>query len=147
MTWALDMISKSVHVKQQVSTVTPPTKPFQSQLQPTLPQPYDGSCASGKNFIHACQTYFQLRPDQFPDDQAKVQWAMTYMSRDRAQKWVTRIYNWEMLLANAGVNYIFHRLGQLPSVFLEGVLPPSCGSSSHECVRRNRLLPRHPECR
>ena len=36
MTWALDTISKSVHVKQ---TVTPPAKPFQSQLQPALPQP------------------------------------------------------------------------------------------------------------
>ena len=35
----------------------------------------------------------------------KVQWAMTYMSRDRAQKWVTRIYDWEMLPANTGVNY------------------------------------------
>ena len=30
---------------------------------------------------------------------------MTYMSRDRAQRWVTRIYDWEMLLANAGVNH------------------------------------------
>jgi len=27
------------------------------------------------------------------------------MSRDHAQKWVTRIYDWEMLPANAGVNY------------------------------------------
>jgi hypothetical protein len=30
---------------------------------------------------------------------------MTYMSRDRAQRWVTRIYDWEMLPANTGVNY------------------------------------------
>jgi hypothetical protein len=30
---------------------------------------------------------------------------MTYMFRDRAQRWVTRIYDWEMLPANAGVNY------------------------------------------
>jgi len=30
---------------------------------------------------------------------------MTYMSEDRTQKWVTRVYDWEMLLANAGVNY------------------------------------------
>jgi len=104
MTRALDTISKSVHVKQQTPTVKPPAKPFQSQLRPVLPQPYNGSCASGKNFIHACQAYFQLRPDQFPDDQTKVQWAMTYMSRDHVQKWVTRIYDWGMLLAN-GVNY------------------------------------------
>jgi len=104
MTWALDTISKTVHVKSQPSTVTPTTKPFQSQLRPALPQPYDGSRTSGKNFIHACQAYFRLRLDQFPDDQTKVQWAMTYMSEGRAQKWVTRIYDWEMLPANASVN-------------------------------------------
>jgi len=105
MTRALDMISKTVHVKTQPSAVIPTTKPFQSQLRPALPQPYDGSRTSGKNFIHACQAYFRLRPDQFPDDQTKVQWAMTYMSEDCAQKWVTRIYDWVMLPANAGVNY------------------------------------------
>jgi hypothetical protein len=30
---------------------------------------------------------------------------MTYMLQDHAQRWVTRIYNWEMLPANTGVNY------------------------------------------
>ncbi len=105
MTQALDALSKSVHVKQQSPTVIPPTKPFQSQLRPTLPQPYDGNRVSGKNFIHACQAYFQLRPDQFPNEQTKVWWAMTYMSQDHAQNWVTRIYDWEMLRANASVNY------------------------------------------
>ena len=30
---------------------------------------------------------------------------MTYMSRDHAQRWVTRIYDWEMLPANTGVNH------------------------------------------
>jgi len=60
-------------------------KPFQSQLWPALPQPYDGSRASRKNFIHACQAYFRLRPDQFPDEHTKVQWAMTYMCRDCAE--------------------------------------------------------------
>ena len=82
MTRALDTISKNVHVKQQASAVTSPVKPFQSQLRPALPQPpqpYDGSRTSGKKFIHTCQAYFRLRPDQFLDDQTKVQWAMTYI--------------------------------------------------------------------
>jgi len=38
MTRVLDTISKSVHVKQQAPTVTPPAKPFQSQLRPALPE-------------------------------------------------------------------------------------------------------------
>ncbi len=105
MTHALDILSKSVHVKLQAPTASLHTKPPHSQLRPALPQAYDGSRGSGKNFIHACQAYFRLRPDQFPDEQTKIQWAMTYMSRDRAQRWVTRIYDWEMLPANAGVNH------------------------------------------
>jgi len=80
MTRTLDALSKSVHVKKQAPTVVPPARPFQSQLRPALPQPYNGSRVSGKNFIHACQAYFRLRPDQFPDEQTKIQWAMTYMS-------------------------------------------------------------------
>jgi len=75
MTRALDMISKSVqsfhcNTTHKTLPIAPPTR------------------ASGKNFIRACQAYFRLRPDQFPDDQTKVQWAMTYMSQDRAQKLV-----------------------------------------------------------
>ena len=96
MTRALDILSKSVHVKQQASSTSLPTK-SQSQLRPVLPQAYDGSRSCGKNFIPACQTYFQLQPDQFPDEQTKIQWAMTYMSQDCAQRWVTRIYDWKML--------------------------------------------------
>ena len=80
MTRALDILSKSVHVKQQASSTSFPTKSPQSQLQPALPQAYDGSRGCGKNFIHACQAYFRLQPDQFPDKQTKIQWAMTYMS-------------------------------------------------------------------
>jgi len=99
-TQVLNVLSSSVNVK----TVTPPPKPFQSQLRPVLPQLYNRSCSSRK-FIHACQAHFRLRPDQFPDEQTKVQWAMTYMSRGRAKRWVTRVYDWEMLLANTGVNY------------------------------------------
>jgi hypothetical protein len=88
MTRALDLLSKSVHVKQQVLLITSalPTKYFQSQLRPALPQAYDRSRSCGKISIHACQAYFRLRLDQFPDEQTKIQWAMTYMSRDRAQR-------------------------------------------------------------
>ena len=69
MTCALDILSKSVHVKLQAPSASLPTKPPHSQLRPTLPQAYDGSRSCGKNFIHACQAYFRLRPDQILDEQ------------------------------------------------------------------------------
>jgi hypothetical protein len=69
-------------------------------LKPTLPTNFDGDCQKGKGFINACQAYFRLRPDQFVDEQTKIQWAMTYMNQGRAQKWVNQVYQWESLPAN-----------------------------------------------
>jgi hypothetical protein len=82
-----------------------PTTVFQSELKPALLPKYDGNQQNGKAFVNACQAFFRLRPDQFPDEQIKIQWAMTYMSQGRAQRWVNRIYQWEVLPANINVNY------------------------------------------
>jgi len=71
-------------------------------LKPSPPPNFNGDRHRGKGFINACQAYFCLRPDQFPDEQTKIQWAMTYMNQGRAQKWANRIYHWEAIPANAG---------------------------------------------
>ena len=71
-------------------------------LKPSPPPSFDGDRQKGKGFINACQAYFRLRPDQFPDEQTKIQWAMTYMNQGRAQKWANRIYHWEAIPANVG---------------------------------------------
>jgi hypothetical protein len=70
-----------------------------------LPPKFDGNQQHGQAFINACQAFFRLQPDQFLDEQIKIQWAMTYMSQGCAQRWVNRIYQWEVLLDNAGVDY------------------------------------------
>jgi hypothetical protein len=49
-------------------------------LKPSPPPNFDGDRQKGKGFLNACQAYFRLRPDQFPDEQTKIQWAMTYMN-------------------------------------------------------------------
>jgi hypothetical protein len=64
--------------------------------------PFNGDRQKEKGFINACQAYFRLRPDQFQNDQTKIQWAMTYMNQGRAQKWVNRLYHWEAVPANIG---------------------------------------------
>jgi len=71
-------------------------------LKPSPPPNFDGDRLRGKGFINACQAYFRLCPDQFPDEQTKIQWAMTYMNQGQAQKWANRIYHWEAIPANAG---------------------------------------------
>jgi hypothetical protein len=100
----LALLTRTVLVQQ--STPAPhPTNNIWSELKLALPPRYDGNQQHGQAFINACQAFFWLQPDQFPEKQIKIQWAMTYMSQGRAQKWVNRIYQWEALLANVNVDY------------------------------------------
>jgi hypothetical protein len=100
----LVLLTRTVLVKQ--STPAPHlTTNFRSELKPALPPKYDGNRQHGQAFINACQAFFRLQPDQFPREQIKIQWAMTYMSQGRAQKWVNRIYQWEALPANVNIDY------------------------------------------
>jgi hypothetical protein len=69
-------------------------------LKPSPPPNFDGDRQKGKGFLNACQAYFCLRLDQFPDEQTKIQWAMTYMNQGRAQKWANHVYHWEAIPAN-----------------------------------------------
>jgi hypothetical protein len=88
----------------------PPTAPLplapatktKTDLKPSPPPNFDRDRHKGRGFINACQAYFRLRPDNFPDEQTKIQWAMTYMNQGRAQKWANRVYHWEVIPANAG---------------------------------------------
>jgi hypothetical protein len=82
----LTLLSHAVLSRLPVATLLPPTTVFQSELKPALPPKYNGNRQNGKAFVNACQAFFQLRPDQFPDKQIKIQWAMTYMSQGRAQR-------------------------------------------------------------
>jgi hypothetical protein len=78
---------------------------LKNDLKPSRPPNFDGDRYKGKGFVNACQAYFRLCPDNFPDEQTKIQWAMTYMNQGRAQKWANRIYHWESIPANAGSSY------------------------------------------
>jgi uncharacterized coiled-coil protein SlyX len=84
--------------------LTPVPRP-KLDLKPSPPPNFDGNRHKGKGFINTCQAYFRLRPDQFPDEQTKIQWAMTYMNQGQAQKWANRVYHWEATPTNAGSHH------------------------------------------
>ena len=81
-------------------TATTSAVKTRNDLKPSPPPNFDGDRHKGRGFINACQAYFRLRPDNFPDEQTKIQWAMTYMNQGRAQKWANRVYHWEAIPAN-----------------------------------------------
>ena len=82
-----------------------PAAKTKTNLKPSPPPNFDGDHHKGRGFLNACQAYFRLRPDNFPDEQTKIQWAMTYMNQGRAQKWANRVYHWEAIPTNAGSSH------------------------------------------
>jgi hypothetical protein len=70
--------------------------------RPAVPPDFDGDRAKGTAFLNACQTYLRLCPREFPDEQTKIVWAMSYMKSGRAQRWTARIFRWETLEENEG---------------------------------------------
>jgi hypothetical protein len=84
--------TQSTALPQTSLLVASATQP-KLDLKPSPPPNFDGDRQKGKSFLNTCQAYFRLRPDQFPDEQTKIQWAMTYMNQGRAQKWANRVYH------------------------------------------------------
>jgi hypothetical protein len=72
--------------------------------RPANPPEFDGDRSKGLAFLNACQTYTRLCPEEFPDDQTKIIWAMSYMKADRAQKWTARVFRWEQQPENSDQN-------------------------------------------
>jgi hypothetical protein len=82
-----------------------PVAKTKMDLKPSPPPNFDGDRHKGRCFLNTCQAYFRLRPDNFPDEQTKIEWAMIYMNQGRAQKWVNRVYHWEVIPANVGSSH------------------------------------------
>jgi hypothetical protein len=70
--------------------------------KPATPSEFDGDRKKGLTFLHSCQTYIRLCPEEFRDEQTKIVWAMSYMKSGRAAKWTARIFRWEELSENSG---------------------------------------------
>jgi Retrotransposon gag protein/Zinc knuckle len=69
--------------------------------RPANPPEFNGERTEGLAFLNSCQTYLRLCPEEFPDEQTKIMWAMSYMKTGRAQKWTARIFRWEQMKENA----------------------------------------------
>ena len=70
--------------------------------KPATPPDFDGDRKKGLSFLHSCQTYIHLCPEEFRDEQTKIVWAMSYMKSGRASKWTAQIFRWEELPENLG---------------------------------------------
>ena len=107
----LDLLLASIAQLTQTKTNTPEplapvpslsTEPSRTRTaRPAVPMDFDGDRVKGMAFLNACQTYIRLCPKEFPDEQTKIVWALSYMKSGRAQKWTARIFLWEQRPENS----------------------------------------------
>ena len=62
-------------------------------LKPATPSEFDGSRTMGKAFLMSCKLYFSLCANQFPNDQMKIQWVLSFMKTGRAATFAQGVYN------------------------------------------------------
>ena len=63
------------------------------KVKPASPLDFNhGDWTKGLAFLHSCQTYIRLCPEDFRDEQVKILWAISYMKVDQAAKWMARIF-------------------------------------------------------
>ena len=84
-----------------------PVSPKSHKVRRSVPTEFDGDRSKGIAFLNSCQTYIQLCPKDFTDEQTKIIWAMSYMKSGRAQKWTARIFCWKQQPENSGANKFF----------------------------------------
>ena len=61
-----------------------------SRMKPAAPSEFDGSRLKGRAFLNSCELYIGLAPSQFPSEDSKVYWALSYMKGDRAARFTDR---------------------------------------------------------
>ena len=94
----------SSHNSDPVPASVPHTDPLRTsrKARPATPPDFNGERSEGLAFLNSCQTYLHLCLEEFPDEQTKIIWAMSYMKTGRAQKWTAHVFRWELSAENMG---------------------------------------------
>src|SRR5215469_9338740 len=53
-------------------------------IRPALPSEFDGDRSRGKDFWNTCTLYMSMCPSEFPNDNIKISWILSYMKAGRA---------------------------------------------------------------
>jgi hypothetical protein len=57
-------------------------------IKPSCPNEFGGDHTKGQAFLNSCKLYTALIPHQFVDDHTKIMWALSFMKRGCAARFV-----------------------------------------------------------
>jgi hypothetical protein len=62
------------------------------QATPAKPSEYDGNRANGRPFFNSVQLYISICGNQFPNDQTRILWTLSFMKSGRAATFANRVF-------------------------------------------------------
>jgi hypothetical protein len=60
------------------------------KIKPSAPSDFDGDRNKGRAFLNQCELYLSLRRSDFPSDEVRITWALTFMKSGRAANFAER---------------------------------------------------------
>ena len=65
--------------------------PKLANVRPAIPTDFDGDRGKGCVFFNMCCLYFAIVGDLFPNDQARIHWALSFFKSDHAAHFANKV--------------------------------------------------------
>ena len=66
--------------------------PGRHLVEPAWPSEFDGDRSKGCAFLNSCLLYLGFCSKDFPDNQARILWTLSFLKSGRAAVFATRVY-------------------------------------------------------
>jgi hypothetical protein len=66
------------------------------RIKPANPDNFDGNRSKGHTFLTSCELYLSLTGADYPDEQARIHWALSFFKSRRAATFAERIVRKEI---------------------------------------------------
>lgn len=64
-------------------------RPGRRSVEPAQPSEFDGDRSKGRAFLNSCLLYLSFCSKDFPDDQARILWMLSFLKSGRAAVFAT----------------------------------------------------------